>query len=179
MTGWRRPLGLAWALASWAGLVLLGCFVLLLVVVAAAPRVLGWQFVVVAGGSMEPTIQFGSIAVMEEISGDEVGPGDVIMYVNQAQKVVTHRVVDYAPDGQSLITRGDANTDVDASPVQPENVHGRYLFSVPEVGNVVHWMHSREGYLAVVLIPGLLIILFELISIVRVLRRSEDKVVTV
>ncbi len=69
MIAFVRSLGMpSWLRSAfeWIGIGLVGVAVAALVFVAVAPRLLGWHFVVVAGGSMEPTIHFGSVAVMAD-----------------------------------------------------------------------------------------------------------------
>jgi signal peptidase len=77
-------------------------------------------------------------------------------------------------DGAEFTTRGDANNVADKLPVPAADVKARYLFAIPELGNLLRRMHSREGFIAVVLVPGSLIILVELVSIVRTLRRKDE-----
>lgn len=144
-----------------------------LVFVALAPRVLGWHLVVVAGGSMEPTIPFGSVAIIRDTDPAKVKPGDIVMYNDpRTMKVVTHRVTAVSEDGTALTTKGDANNSADEGTLPRSAIRGEYLLSVPMVGRFVHWMGTREGFLAVILVPGLTIIAIELASIARELRRS-------
>ena len=118
---------------------------------------------------------YGSVAVMKTIPGIEVKPGDIVSFIDAGtREVVTHRVAGYAPGSPSLITKGDANTIPDPQPIPVGNVQARYLFAVPYAGSAIHWMQSREAYLAVILVPGTLIILYELGSIVHALRRNNE-----
>lgn len=163
------------ALISWLALGLLVSLVAALIFVAAAPRLLGWQFIIVAGQSMEPTIAYGSLAVMTPLRGIDAKPGDIVTFIDAgSHEMVTHRVLGYAADSPSLVTKGDANASTDPVPVPLGNVRARYLFSVPYVGSVAHWMRSPRGYMAAAVVPGTLIILYELVSIVRTLRRNDE-----
>ena len=162
---------------EWVGIGIVAIAVLGLVFVAMAPRVLGWHFVVVAGGSMEPTIGFGSVAVMENINPASVEVGDIVMYKDPRNgKVVTHRIVKVSDDGQQLTTRGDANNTTDEGTLPRAAVRGNYLFAAPEVGRFVHWMGTRQGYLSIILGPGLVIVGLELVSIGRELRGGRKNV---
>ncbi len=159
--------------AAWLGILLTAIAVGALVFVALAPRLLGWHFVVVAGGSMEPTIQFGSVAVMKDFEGAPAA-GDIVMYrdPDRAGRVITHRVVTVSEDGRLLTTRGDANPVDDRAAVPVSAVRAQYLFSVPQVGRFVNWMHTRQGYMTLILVPGLLIIAWEVGSIGRSLAKG-------
>ena len=166
-TGLRRWGGEA---LSWFAILLLAVAVTALVGVAVAPRLFGWNFVVVAGGSMEPAIQFGSVAVMEEVKPADLQMRDIVMFREPNGKVVTHRIVAISDDHRTLTTQGDANNVADQGLVPVTSVQGRYRFSVPEVGRFVRWMGTREGYMALIFIPGMAIIALELVSVGKTLR---------
>lgn len=150
------------------GLGALALVVGLLVFVAAAPRLIGWHFVIVSGSSMEPTVPFGSLAVIEEVPPSDIQPGDIVTFAHPVyrNKVVTHRVVSISADGQAT-TKGDANSHRDDGSVGVQQIHYRYRFAMPEVGRVVHWLRTRPGTIAAVVVPGVVAILMEMASIWR------------
>lgn len=99
-------------------------------IVAALP---GWVILQVDGRSMEPTYAIRDVIVAREPAADEsFAVGDVISF-QEPDGIVTHRIVGIEPDG-SLITRGDANTSDDATPVSRENVVGLIVLHVPQPG---------------------------------------------
>jgi signal peptidase I len=165
------PRWIRWAttLLSWFAMVLLALFVLGLVMVALAPRVLGAPLVIVIGGSMEPTIPLGSVAIMRAIEAKDVREGDIIKYIDpRYARIVTHRVIGIDQRGH-FITRGDANPAPDLRTVAPQHVQAKYLFSVPRVGYFIQWIGTRQGFLSIILVPGIAIIGLELLSIARAL----------
>jgi signal peptidase len=172
----RGRLHLLGSVLSWLAIALIALLVAGLVLLALTPRLFGIQFVIVAGGSMEPTIHFGSVAIMRDVEDPgSLKAGEIVEYVApDTRRVTTHRIVSVADDGRSFTTKGDANNVQDKRPVPIENLKARYQFSVPHLGTWLHRAHSREGYLAFVLVPGSLVILLELISIVRMLRRTDE-----
>ncbi|WP_341254390.1 signal peptidase I [uncultured Dietzia sp.] len=96
-------------------------------------------------GSMSPTIPTGSVAVVKEISADEIRVGDVIT-VNreEGQLPVTHRVVEVFPQtpGAALVQmKGDANPNVDPGMYRVETVR-KVLWSVPELAKVIVWFSN-------------------------------------
>lgn len=174
-----RPRGKAAHALSWLGITLLGLAVVALVFVALAPRLFGLHMVIVEGKSMEPHIHYGSLAVMQDTSANDVKIGDVVEFTApQTHWVTTHQIVAISPDHTSFTTKGDANNSADQAALPASQIHARYLFSIPEAGNMVRWLHSRNGYLAIVLVPGGLIILFELLSIVREVRKPDQTATT-
>ena len=156
-------------ISSLIGILLLISVVATLVFVAVAPRALGWQFVVVSGGSMEPTIHLGSVAVMAKVDTKTLKAGDIIMFTDPSQpgRAVTHRIIEVKDNGASFTTRGDANKSADASTVPAQNVRGKFLFSIPAAGRFVRWMGTSQGYLVIILVPGIVIIFWELRSLSR------------
>lgn len=158
---------------SWVGIGLVAILVGALVFVAMAPRLLGVQFVVVSGGSMEPTIHFGSVAVMKRGTPRDLAVGDVVMFTSPTLRggMVTHRIYGISDDGTMLTMKGDANSTTDENLVPVTSVLGSYVFSVPHVGRFVHWMGTRNGYMTVILVPGLAIIALELWTISQNLRK--------
>jgi signal peptidase len=155
---------------------LLGMAVVALVFVALAPRLFGLHMVVVEGKSMEPHIHYGALAIVRDTSADNVNAGDVVEFTApQTHWVTTHRIIAIAPDRSSFTTKGDANNAADVAALPASQIHAKYLFSLPEVGNLIRWLHTRDGYLAIVLIPGGAIILFELLSIGREVRKPQDE----
>lgn len=89
----------------------------------------------VLSGSMEPAILTGSLAYVDtSVECDEITEGDVIAFDIGDNKVVTHRVVENDADGQVMITKGDANADVDLAPVPYTTLVGETIFSIPYLG---------------------------------------------
>ena len=93
-------------------------------------------------GSMSPEIPAGSVAVVKEISADEIRVGDVITVDrDEGQLPVTHRVLEVYPQmpGEALVQmQGDANPNPDPGLYRVENVR-KVLFSVPELAKVIVW----------------------------------------
>lgn len=92
-------------------------------------------------GSMSPTIPTGSVAVVKQISADEIEIGDVVTVDRPGELPVTHRVVEIYPqgNGEALIRmKGDANLDVDPGMYRVTTVR-KVLWSVPELAKVIVW----------------------------------------
>lgn len=93
-------------------------------------------------GSMSPEIPAGSVAVVKEISADEIRVGDVITVDrDEGQLPVTHRVLEVYPQtpGEALVQmQGDANPNPDPGMYRVENVR-KVLWSVPELAKVIVW----------------------------------------
>lgn len=149
---------------SVVSLVVLAAWVTLLVTAAALPRWSDWHLVTVVGGSMEPTVPLGSIAVIRPAPVPEaIAVGTVIEYRSPETGLVTlHRVVGRDERDGRFVTRGDANSVADRTPVPAGAVTGEYAFHVPHAGRAAAWLRSPTGWIVAVLIPGALLIGIEL-----------------
>jgi len=166
--------GIVQRLGFWC---LVGFLVLIVGALGAAvlaTRLFGMSYILVAGGSMEPTIPYGSVAITREVDAARVEVGDIIVYTDpRSGAITTHRVVAIQDDGR-LVTRGDANNVDDPEPVPPDAVRARYLFAIPHLGKVADWIRSPAGYVVLILLPGVTVIAWESASLIRGFRGSHD-----
>jgi signal peptidase I len=137
----------------------------------AVPRVLGYQVFTVLSGSMEPTLGVGDIVVEAPLSPRDARVGDVITFrspENQA-RLVTHRVVHVRASGDtvSFETRGDANSGREHWSIAADGVLGRVSYHVPKLGYLTNRLGSRFGRLGLIVVPALLLGLYELKRIWR------------
>ncbi len=143
-----------------------------------APR-FGWHLDIVYGGSMEPAINVGSLAVIQPVEPQAVKVGDVITYRSGSESamVTTHRVFEVMDNDGSLSfrTKGDANEDPDAYTVPAENVVGRMWLSVPYVGYVMDFIRTPLGFGLLIGIPAAIIVGMELRNIFSAVRDMRRK----
>lgn len=116
---------------------------------------------VVLSGSMEPSIPTGSV-IFVQTRDVYVQPGDVILYMNSTGNV-THRVVKY--QNGAYVTKGDANSTCDSVPVKKEQIKGKVLFHIPELGYMVLFFRTSKGICLLVLFSFLFFILKYLFQI--------------
>ena len=96
---------------------------------------------VVISGSMEPAVETGSLCLID-CQDRDIDKGDIIAF-RQGDMTVTHRVVDVMDTG--YLTKGDANEVADSWVVDPSDVFGTCVCSVPKLGYVVMFMKSATG----------------------------------
>jgi signal peptidase len=138
--------------------------------VLAVPRLLGWQTVTVVSGSMAPAYAVDAVLAIEPVSPTELRVGDVIAFQPEADRpMITHRVVAIERDagGLTFVTQGDANEDPDTNPVAPATVRGRVVFGVPHLGLFVRAVSNPVGFGALVIVPGIVLLVLEVLSIRR------------
>lgn len=140
------------------------------------PEIFGYQLKTVLSGSMEPGIKTGSIIAVKP-GGDmtRFKQDDVITFMEEDGKLITHRITEVIASGDSVMyrTKGDNNNAEDINPVLSENVVAEYTgFTIPYVGYFINFSQSQNGAF-LLLIPGILLIGYAGITIWRAIREIE------
>lgn len=132
----RKP-GIVKRIASW----LLTIEIIVLAVVAltlfgGAP--FGINTYGVLSGSMEPAIQTGALVFVDtKVECEDMAPGDVAAFDIGDGTVCTHRIVEVDQEARTIVTKGDANENVDLAPVPFDSVFGESIGSIPVLGEVL------------------------------------------
>lgn len=194
----QRAIGLCGSVLSW--LVATFSVVIMIftvVTVSCADKnerdIFGYKFYIVKSDSMSRSdnnahldVHFnaGDIVFVKTLKNTEhLKPGDVIAFVSTNAdsygETVTHmiREIKQAPDGKLLgyVTYG-TNTGVnDEEIVTPDYVLGKYSFKLPGAGNFFAFVKSTAGYIVCVLVPFLLLILYNVANIIRIVRARRKE----
>jgi signal peptidase I len=145
------------------------------------PRVFGHEFLTVLSGSMEPGIKTGSIISVTPINYPiKFKKGDVITFkaTDAPNKLITHRIIDVQTIDSSVqyVTKGDNNDAKDTSPVLASNVVAKYdNFTIPYVGYLLSFVKSKMGAVLMLIVPGVLMILWSVISIWKTINTINPK----
>jgi len=136
----------------------------------------GYYSSVIMSGSMEPAVQVGSIVVTQKIDVDNVKAGDIIVFQRSDSKTL-HRVIDKIVENDSYYfkTKGDANEDSDPWIVQPEQVQGSLLLTIPYYGYLIYFAGTPIGFVLMVIIPATLLIANEIRKIIK-LKKGGKKI---
>lgn len=121
----------------------------------AAPRFAGIDSYVVVSGSMEPAIPVGSMVYSRPVDPATLQPGDVIVFYNTDQKdsvPITHRVVENHRESSEIITKGDANENVDMYPAAYINIVGKVVAHIPKLGLPASLLATTTGKIAVAMV---------------------------
>jgi signal peptidase len=121
---------------------------LLLVAAATVPILFGYHTYTVDGGSMEPTLRLGSVAVAKPTAPAALEIGDIIAYRTSPDSTrVLHRVVGISKvDGKlAFFTQGDRNEAPDIDPVVPVGPGDKVVYSVPYAGYILNFAQSWLG----------------------------------
>jgi signal peptidase len=126
-------------------------FVLLLAaglaLLAAAPRFIGYEPVVVTSGSMQPAIDVGDVVVTTPSDGGSLGEGAVINFELE-DGTRLHRIVEVTDAGYR--TAGDANANPDSDLVAAAQVRGIGTVVVPFAGLPSLWSDTGRWPLLLV-----------------------------
>jgi signal peptidase len=155
---------------------------LALAAVTAVPAALGLDNYVLVGGSMDGTIDRGSVVFERAVPIADLRTGDVITYAPpsgvDATPLVTHRIVSIRrPRGSERLfrTKGDANAAPDPwhfTLDQPQQA--KVVGHVPFLGYVLAALEIRWVRMLALGIPALLIALSITLGLVRDAREERE-----
>jgi len=122
----------------------------------AIPDVLGYTPLMVASGSMEPTIKTHDVVIVKKTHYSQLKKGDIIVYFDKLRDItVIHRLIKIE-DGEA-ITKGDANF-VEDIPFPVTQIYGKYLFTIPFIGQTADYLknHMNITFLCITIVVAYL-----------------------
>ena len=164
--------------------------VLLAVVVVALGVVLssfntpfGLRVFAVQSGSMEPAIHVGSLVLVRPSNDYQADDVITVRSERSAKETVTHRIVEVIDDdtlgGRNYELKGDANENPDSELLPERRVIGKVFLTLPYLGYPVGFAQSQVGFVALIVIPGTIIVYSELMNIkkeiMKMFKKKEKK----
>lgn len=126
--------------------------------------------------SMEPNIKVYDVILDERIDDiSKIKKGDIITFISSSKisqnLTVTHRVIEIIDNDGKLFfrTKGDYNLSEDDALVSQDNVLGKVVVKLPQLGRIQFFLASKGGWIIAVLIPALGIIIYDLIKLFKLL----------
>ncbi len=175
---------------SWTLFVLLLIVASLLLYYFVSTRVIGknnsnykpaFGLYTIVSPSMEPNLKIYDVIVNVKVNNpNKIKVGDVITFISTSTiskgMTITHRVISIKEDenGKSFQTQGDNNLSPDASLVPYENVLGKVLIKIPQLGRIQSFLTTKGGWLIVVVIPAFLIILSDIMKLFKLKEVEKD-----
>ena len=131
---------------------------------------------------MDVHFNAGDIVIIKNVKDPRaLQAGDVIAFMSTNSvsygETVTHmiREVKKTEDGKVLgyVTYGTNTGTDDEALVEPEYVLGAYSGKLPGVGNFFAFVKSTPGYIVCILVPFLLLILYNGVNVIRLFRKYK------
>lgn len=104
------------------------------------PKLFGVGEVVFLSGSMQPTIEVGSLGIVHEEKNYK--EGDIVTYIKD-RTLITHRIKEIKSE-KEIIVQGDANNIAD-EPISQDMIEGRIILTIPHMGSVLQILKTPYG----------------------------------
>lgn len=120
---------------------------------------------VITTNSMEPELKKDDVVVIKKEKADNLKQGDIVTF-KQNGETITHRIVqiDDIEDGKLYITKGDNNNVQDEQGLRFDQIEGKLVIKIPQLGKMVASFKN-----------GIIIVLVLLISAIIYLNRITAK----
>lgn len=155
-------------------------------------NIFGFKFYIVRTGSMslsennaDMDIHFdpGDIIIAKTVKDPtKLEPGDVISFISVNKEnhgeTITHMIKEKKVDSKgkvSYVTFGTNTGDIDEKAVEPEYILGQYAGKLPKVGNFFAYVKTTPGYIVCILVPFLLLILYNGVNCIKLFRQYKKE----
>lgn len=139
----------------------------------------GYKAYIVLSDSMSATdFDAGDVVLVKEVDASTLKEGDIISYRSQNTenfgKVVTHKIRRLTTDANGdpgFITYGTTTNTDDETVVTYPYILGKYQSRIPKAGTFFQFLKTTPGYIICILIPFLLLILFQGVNCIQLFRQ--------
>ena len=133
--------------------------------------------------SMVPSINVLDVVVTKRVdSPEDLEKGDIITFNSTDYRysgvTVTHRIqnIKKTSSGEYLYTtKGDNNNTPDSSRISFNEIYGKVLFRIPKIGYIQYYLSSILGWVAIIVVPAVMIIGYDLYKIIKELKTPDKK----
>ena len=134
------------------------------------PSFCGYKVLQVASGSMESVFGIGDVILIKEAKKEEINKGDIITF--KKQEIITHRIIELSKSNDTIYytTKGDSNNVEDDEKVKYEEIEGKYITKFVNVGHLISFLNTTEGFIVLVSLPIIVIIFTIFLEL-----RNKDK----
>ena len=141
-------------------------------------EVFGLRFYITLSDSMSATdFDAGDLVVIKEVDPTTLQVGDIIAYQSQNSEnygaTVTHKIRAKTTDANGnpgFITYGTTTGVDDETVVTYPFILGQYQMALPQVGTFFQFLKTPQGYIVCILIPFLLLIIYQGLNCVKVFK---------
>jgi len=140
--------------------------------------IFGLRCYIVLSDSMSATdFDAGDLVLVKEVDPTTLQEGDIIAYQSQNEEnygaTVTHKIRAKTTDASGnpgFITYGTTTDTDDETVVTYPFILGKYQLALPKVGTFFQFLKTPQGYIVCILIPFLLLILYQGLNCVKVFK---------
>ena len=138
---------------------------------------------VVLTGSMLPDIQVYDVVVTKKVDASSLNVGDIITFSSADSRflntIITHRIIKKNYNAElkeySFQTKGDNNNVADSALVPQNRIFGKVILKIPKLGYLQEFLATDGGWIIVILIPCLAVISYDIVKLIKGLRRKKYK----
>ncbi|MGM9877920.1 MAG: signal peptidase I [Bacilli bacterium] len=130
--------------------------------------------------SMVPNINVYDVILIKKVETSNLKVGDIITFKSTnnffGNTPITHRIVEIldTEDGIRYEVKGDANAIEDEEKVIPENIYGKVILRIPSLGKIQFFLTSKKGWIAIILVPTILIIMYDIYKIINLIKLRKE-----
>ena len=186
---------ISWILVAFTVFIMLFTIITVTTVDKNERSILGHKFYIVQTDSMsksennaELKVHFnaGDIIIIKNLKdkeATELRSGDIIAFMSTNKdsygETITHMIYDVQTNDAGKTTGyrtyGTNTGAIDEAVVEPEYILGQYVGKLAGVGNFFAFVKSTPGYIVCILVPFLLLILYNLASVIRLSRKYKQE----
>jgi signal peptidase len=146
--------------------------------------IFGYKFFIVLSDSMSDTFRSGDVIISKEIDPTTLVEGDIITYISQDEEngsyneVITHKIRSITKDkdgGLAFVTYGTTAEKSAEEIVSSPYILGKYSFRLPWIGRLFQFMKETEGYIVCILVPFVLLIIYNGVVAFNAFRRFKKE----
>ena len=141
---------------------------------------------VIVSESMIPTIGVNDAIVVKKTDDNNLEIGDIITFSSKDYAynglTVTHRIVGIqnSASGEKIYrTKGDNNVFVDTALVDLNSIYGKVVLIIPKFGYIKNFLTSIPGFITLIIMPILMVIVYEIYRIRKLLNKQKREITVV
>ena len=147
--------------------------------------IFGYKMFIVLSDSMKKThFDAGDLIVVKNVDPSTLKEGDVITFLSQDTNDgsfnthKTHMIKEIIYENGNLVgfqTYGTTTGALDETIVQTPYIRGKYQFHISKLGSFFNFLKTPQGYIVCILIPFMILILYQGLNCIRLFRRYKKE----
>ena len=116
-------------------------------------NIFGYKSFIIKTNSMEPTIDINDVIITKKVQEEEIKVQDIITFIKD-NEVITHRItkIENEENIKKYTTKGDNNNIEDSFKITYDNIEGKHILTLPNLGVIVKVLENQIIFLIILLI---------------------------